>query len=221
MINYPFKFKQSRLLDAWGIVSLILFFLLAIAIKFKDPALERWDQTVSIFFYQHRSNALHSFLQLISNIGRPEVTIVLMLIVAVFFYLKHLKLLSLWLGLTTLAGNLLWELLKLCFRRPRPLLTAIHNSYSFPSGHAASVVIFAALIISLLPLWHLSIRSRWLLIAATLSFVLLIAFSRIYLQAHYVTDVLAGASLSFGWVVFMRNIYNKFAEKLLSIKMFQ
>ncbi|MFT8813231.1 MAG: phosphatase PAP2 family protein, partial [Oenococcus sp.] len=54
-----------------------------------------------------------------------------------------------------------------------------------------------------------------------LLFVLTVCFSRIYLEAHYLSDVVSGAALAFSWIIFMRHIYNKFAEKLLLAKMFR
>jgi membrane-associated phospholipid phosphatase len=95
--------------------------------------------------------------------------------------------------------------LKLGFERPRPPfhdpeLTV--STFSFPSGHAsASVAVYGAFAIVLL-------RSitRWThraIVVSTLAVLLaLIGFSRIYLGAHYFSDVLAGYSVGAGWLAF-------------------
>jgi membrane-associated phospholipid phosphatase len=95
--------------------------------------------------------------------------------------------------------------LKLGFERPRPPfhdpdLTV--STFSFPSGHAsASVAVYGAFAIVLL-------RSitRWThraIVLSTLAVLLaLIGFSRIYLGAHYFSDVLAGYSVGAAWLAF-------------------
>lgn len=95
--------------------------------------------------------------------------------------------------LCMLVGNLL---LKNLICRPRPfvelpqvvLLIEPPYGFSFPSGHSSSS--FAAA-------WVL-LRARRSWGIAALVLAALIAFSRMYLFAHYFTDVLAGAALGIG-----------------------
>ena len=61
------------------------------------------------------------------------------------------------------------------------------TSYSFPSGHTGTSFA-AATVIALMP-----IRRRWKALAWATA--VLMAFSRLYLNVHYPTDVLAGAVL--------------------------
>lgn len=69
--------------------------------------------------------------------------------------------------------------------------------YGFPSGHAmASMTFVAALVV-------LSWKTRWrwfVLIPGTL-FVLVIAWTRLYLGVHYPSDILAGWMVALGWTV--------------------
>jgi len=67
--------------------------------------------------------------------------------------------------------------------------------FSFPSGHAvAGAAIAVALVLVLLPPGPT--RRQWELAAAAFAFVM--AFSRVYLLAHWFTDVLAGVLLGTG-----------------------
>ena len=91
--------------------------------------------------------------------------------------------------------------------RPRPV--AIYDGvaqYSFPSGHAAmSMVLYGALAILLIhgapPRWRRPIAS------AALTLILLISFSRIYLGAHWLSDVLAGLAFGIAWLSALAIVY--------------
>jgi cytochrome b561/membrane-associated phospholipid phosphatase len=88
--------------------------------------------------------------------------------------------------------------MKQVFLRPRPVLDeplVQLSTYSFPSGHAAASTVFYGVLCAL-ALAHLS-KPRWrsLAIAACAAMVLLVIASRVYLGAHYLSDVLAGVVL--------------------------
>lgn len=101
------------------------------------------------------------------------------------------------------GGMLLNKLLKYAFHRPRPhfddpILTL--TSYSFPSGHTmmATVLygVLAAYLLSETKDW----RWRTLVILAASFLILLVGFSRIYLGAHYLSDVLGAMAEGLAWL---------------------
>jgi membrane-associated phospholipid phosphatase len=91
--------------------------------------------------------------------------------------------------------------LKGLYDRPRPPGSLVETSdYSFPSGHAiAGAVTAVAIVVALLPPGRS--RLRWEVAAG--AFAALMAFSRVYLHAHWLSDavagVLLGAGLAVGW----------------------
>lgn len=96
------------------------------------------------------------------------------------------------------------QLMKALFGRARPedILVPL-DSGSFPSGHAAN----AATVVVLLALL---LRRRWIAVAGS-AYVVLMALSRTYLGAHWVTDtvggILIGAAMAvLVWVLFARKL---------------
>lgn len=110
--------------------------------------------------------------------------------------------------LAVASSELLIGWLKLLYDRPRPpgALVATTGA-SFPSGHAvAGAVTAVGLVIVLFPPG----RSRWVWEARAAAFATLMALSRVYLGAHWFTDVLAGGllggSLAIGWPALLQEV---------------
>lgn len=111
---------------------------------------------------------------------------------------------DLWFLLATFAGSAIAvALLKAWFDRPRPELGSaveLPASASFPSGHAtaavASLGAAGVLVAARLP----SSGARALLWALVATAGLAIGLSRIVLNVHYLTDVLAGWCFGLGWL---------------------
>lgn len=110
-------------------------------------------------------------------------------------------LLPLWLFVPT--GAVLNVLMKHAFQRPRPvvddaLLTL--STFSFPSGHASATTLlhgfFALVVLTHVPrpLW------RGVLGALALLIIGLVSWSRVYLEVHFFTDVLAGVLEALVWM---------------------
>jgi membrane protein DedA with SNARE-associated domain/membrane-associated phospholipid phosphatase len=143
------------------------------------------------------------FMVDITNIGGVYLAIITVGILFVYLF-RHKD----WWGLFTLflvagMGEILLAILKLLFHRPRPETNlSIAHGYSFPSGHAfAAMAIYGFLIYVT---WK-SIKGETLRLIVFLISALLIIFvgvSRIYLNVHWLTDVLGGYASGFAWLVF-------------------
>lgn len=114
---------------------------------------------------------------------------------------------------TTMLGEALVNGgLKQIFERPRPTFSAYSvplHSYSFPSGHGMAAAVFYGL----LALWwcdrlpSLGGRLSAWTVAAVL--VVWVGFSRVYLGAHYVSDVVAGFAAGAAWLALMLILFNR------------
>jgi undecaprenyl-diphosphatase len=107
----------------------------------------------------------------------------------------------------TLTGFLLVTVVKYVTKIPRPIEMyggAVH--WAFPSSHATmSLVTYGFL--ALLCSRKLPVRRRWLPFAFSLFLILGIGFSRLYLGAHWLSDVIGGFSLGSAWLIIMTICY--------------
>ncbi len=97
--------------------------------------------------------------------------------------------------LALLGASALGHLVKLGVARPRPDLfawVAMPESWSYPSSHAMQVTAVALALILVV--------GRRLWIAPLLFVVLLVGASRVYLQVHFPSDVIAGTLAAALWV---------------------
>ncbi|MBC5773813.1 phosphatase PAP2 family protein [Pontibacter sp. KCTC 32443] len=141
------------------------------------------------------------------------------LIVLIFAWFRHLQWFALKVLVISLTTSLLNQALKRVFERPRPETAMLEQSgLSFPSGHAMIGGSFYGLLIYIVwrtvsnPFW------RWLLTILLTFLLLLIGYSRIYLNVHYATDVLAGYSAGIIWLLitiyFMRKLEKVYIRKV-------
>ena len=88
------------------------------------------------------------------------------------------------------------------FKRDRPTEPLIQRvtSFSYPSGHSFSAFTFAGIILYLI--WTNKIQPAWKWFWSILLslFAATIAFSRVYLNVHFASDVFAGFCLSMIWL---------------------
>ena len=103
-----------------------------------------------------------------------------------------------------IAGGLtLNVLMKLAFHRVRPVLDdplLTLTSYSFPSGHVAGTTLMYGLIVA----WTFTRTRRPLVRAgvavAAAAAIALVAFTRMYLGVHYLSDVVAAFAEGVAWL---------------------
>jgi undecaprenyl-diphosphatase len=103
----------------------------------------------------------------------------------------------------TLGSHVLSHTAKNGYERPRPdagSAIELPSSYSFPSGHATTGVAVLGLL-GLLLAAHVTTRGRRdAAIVAGFALGVLSGASRVFLNVHYVSDVLAGYCLGLAWL---------------------
>ncbi len=186
---------------AFSAGALVLFVELADEVG-AGESLAEFDVALSAALREHISVATLRAFSIITHLGDGLVLFAIGLVVFAVLAVKRLKLLAAAWAVTTLSGALLNRILKAIFERSRPFhdhgLT-VGEGWSFPSGHASgSMLIYGLLayvvVRSTPPVWH---------IPAALAGVALIIFvgsSRVLLQVHYLSDVLAGYASAAAWI---------------------
>jgi membrane-associated phospholipid phosphatase len=122
------------------------------------------------------------------------------------------------LGLAVGGGMALNALLKLAFERARPKMEdplLILDTYSFPSGHTASATVFYGVLAAFLVsrTWRRDFRTA--IVATAMAAVALVGFSRIYLGAHYPSDVVAAMCSSTAWLALCLNGVHRLVRRRL------
>lgn len=161
------------------------------------------DLQIANWFNANHFEPMTSFMMAISTV-HMMVGVVLMTSAFGYYLWRREQVYWLWaLVLSVPCGMLLNVLLKYTFQRSRPvfeepLVTLM--TYSFPSGHASAATLFYGLVASYVMIARRGWSVRLGTAAACTLMVLLVAFSRVYLGAHYLSDVLAGMAWSTAWL---------------------
>ena len=181
-------------------VCVVLLALLSWAVA--DPShaghaqLVAWDLAAQAWAQQHISLPMRGALQHVTDTGDVLWLGLLACGVAVVLALRRRWLvLQVWLFAVVLNG-LVTRVLKNAFDRERPVASValVTSGASFPSGHTAGAIIVYGLLWLLL---RRHVPAAWRLPVAALMavWVALISVSRVLLEAHFASDVLAGALL--------------------------
>lgn len=154
------------------------------------------DMSITARLQKQKNPWFRGFLYWVSEIGFWQFSVPQSIGVAGIFWALRFRLEAIFILLTT-SSNILNALVKRLIKRPRPtkeLVTVVRvlNEPSFPSGHVMHYTNFYGLLIYLLATNWRSGRLRNVLITICTILIICIGPSRVYLGAHWPSDVMAG-----------------------------
>ncbi len=182
-----------------GLASAALFTLLAWAVHFAEPLVameQRWLDAL----HANRVPWLTAVLHGVEALHDPLVANALSLCATALVFRRQGWQLLLLLAIT-LGGGAVNNLAKSWFQRPRPELDALvsANGYGFPSGHTVAATLLATWAVYVACRGGTSATGRVVTVCAAAVVVGLVGLSRIYLGAHYPTDVAAAVLGGTAW----------------------
>ncbi|NGP46349.1 phosphatase PAP2 family protein [Bacillaceae bacterium SIJ1] len=164
----------------------------------------RFDTLVNGWVDQWTTPAVLQWMTILTEFGSVLWLTIVTIAVAIWLYLKNESVTAIvFFGLACASGGLLNSLLKQVFQRERPIIleTVDGTGYSFPSGHAMGACIIYGLSAYVIQRQMKNTVSKVVLIVCTILLVTIVGLSRIFLDVHYPTDILAGFSAGLVWVL--------------------
>lgn len=195
----------------------IIILLIVSFIVIKNSCIYKYivnfDYKVIEFFGNINDKRLTTSMSFITNFGDWYIPI--LIIVCIFIIIKN-KWYFYTLSSSYLLSGIVVFITKILVARPRPLeaLIKIPSSYSFPSGHTLTSLIFY------MTLFYLMTEKSNKLIRITFGLlfcflIVVVAFSRVCLGVHFFSDVVGGFILGMPCLLCCINIIEKnFKEKL-------
>ena len=161
------------------------------------------DLRFSAWLHVHHQQSLIRANLVITHLHSMAALSVLTIAFALYLFRRRHRYWLISLLLTVFGGMLLNVVLKNTFRRARPyfddpILT--FSSYGFPSGHTMAATCFYG-VVAAFAIWKIRAWPKRVLAVTLAAFmVLLVGFSRIYLGAHYLSDVLGATMEGLAWL---------------------
>lgn len=156
---------------------------------------------------------LNKLMILISAVFSPEILFIIAAVAAVYFFIKRQWYKAGLIFMSMGGGLVLGEIFKRLINRPRPIGALIQETgLSFPSQHALMALMFFSLALFVFVKKINNKRLKYLFVAGNLLLILSVGFSRIYLKAHWFSDVMAGFALGLFWLTFLILVFRIITE---------
>jgi len=168
--------------------------------------IQYWDNRILVLISELRTGVLTSGMIDITALGSITIVVLITIVFFIISYMLKDYLGILQLGIASLGAGFWTWTFKHFVERPRPTIVSqlvSVSGHSFPSGHsltaAALYFTFAIMLGQRMISWKHSVTLQFL---ASL-IIICVAISRVYLGAHYPSDVLSGALFGAAWAYFV------------------
>lgn len=184
------------------VILLVSFLVLTLAVKSQSDMISYLDNITSAFFQSIRNPDLTNLMTIISTVVSPLTTSLIALVILGYQYFLNQRI-AVWLFMLFFGTNALALLLKDIIARHRPMNQLVFDSgYSFPSGHTISAFLLMILVLVVARQRLRRVLSQVVFVIFALVILASVIFSRLYLENHFLTDILGslllGASSYYG-----------------------
>lgn len=194
----------NTLLRRFIFVALLASISLAIflALLVRAIPVANTDIALTTELQEHTSRSLYYIFRIVSFLGDPLVAAGTTIVAAIILIGIQYQREALFMLLVPVA-DLIGVIIKNIVQRPRPneFLVKIYeqaSGSSFPSGHVIHVVVFFGYLFTLMfILKEIAPSIRYSIAVFSLAMIVLISLSRIYLGAHWASDVIGGYLVAF------------------------
>ena len=179
---------------ALALVGSFSFFLLGdIVLEVGEPRIDRWAADVAA---RLNNDMLVSLAKVLTHLGSSPVTAALAAATAIFAAVRRRPIEAISLVAGWLIVFALVHITKIAYDRARPPAGFIQaTNEAFPSGHSAYAVTWVACA-TVLVRARVGWATRIAAVTVGVVIVAVVGVTRVYLRAHYLTDVLGGIALS-------------------------
>lgn len=203
------KFSAKRFLGLHLVAGILVFATMTLTLAeisedvVRHEPLTVADAQLSTWLHTHGSPFLTSAMFVATSFGSTLTVTFISVALGLYLLWRRRFFWLAALASSVVGGMLLNRFLKYAFHRPRPhfddpILTL--TSYSFPSGHTMMATVLYGVVAAYLLTKTSDWRWRVLIILSAGFLITLVGFSRIYLGAHYLSDVLGAMAEGLAWL---------------------
>ena len=199
------------------VAGILVMALVALMVLIKNGGIVDFDTNVFNLVTANENSGLENMYRVFTFLASTLFVIVACLVILVIsVFIRKKKMGAVIFG-SVVISTVVNNVIKLIFRRPRPEVRrlVVEKSFSFPSGHTmAAVTLYGILIFFVMK----SKLNKVLKIAISIVLGLLpicVAVSRIYLGAHYASDVIGAAITSTALLLVETYFISKYYKKIV------
>jgi undecaprenyl-diphosphatase len=204
---HPAEYRAA-LLPPLSLFLLLIFITITVELN----VLKSIDEVMGFWIQRHITPPRTAVMLAWTNLGSTWLVLLFAVVVGIVLAFRRWNYWLRRLVWSVPACMLSVEVVKHLFQRPRPIVS--HPllelaTYSFPSGHAASATVLYGFLAILICSFTQKTICQTLIWSAAVALIASVAFTRIYLGVHYLTDVAGGVILGAAWLSVSRVIVSR------------
>ncbi|MBQ6841060.1 MAG: phosphatase PAP2 family protein [Bacilli bacterium] len=155
------------------------------------------DTFMRNFIIRYSSEITSKFMHFITFFGSTKFIILASCVIFFIYLFKKKKGYAFSAASIIIISTVINNVIKLIIARPRPeYISVIEHSYSYPSGHTMAATTLYGFLIYLLIKGNVSNKYKIIYSCILGLLIIMVGISRIYLGAHFFSDVFGGMILS-------------------------